>query len=149
GATRKVLNGNTTEARLCENPTLLCFSDDDTPLIDTTGAQVPSSVLGGGTPGENDRNSINSQGLGGALQGTWTQPLFDHPNHLVFGASLDHANVNLNSTSELGIIDPVSLRVSGVGVIIDQPDGALAPVSLETTNNYYGFYASDTFDVTP
>src|SRR5262249_58316968 len=49
GATRKVLNGNTTEARLCENPTLLCFSDDDTPLIDTTGAQVPSSVLGGGT----------------------------------------------------------------------------------------------------
>jgi iron complex outermembrane recepter protein len=36
-----------------------------------------------------------------------------------------------------------------VGVIIDQPDGSFAPVSLQTTNNYYGFYVSDTFNVTP
>src|SRR5262245_55233633 len=93
GATRKVVNGNTTNAQLCENPTLLCFSNDDTPLIDTTGTRAPSSVLGGGIPGEVDKSSLNSQGLGGALQGTWTQPLFDHPNHLVFGASLDHADV--------------------------------------------------------
>ncbi|MBO0737752.1 MAG: TonB-dependent receptor [Alphaproteobacteria bacterium] len=149
GVTRKLLNGNTTDAKLCGDRTLLCFGDNDTPLIDTTGAQVPASVLGGGTPGENDRSSINSHGLGSTLQGTWTEPLFDHPNHLVFGASLDHASVNLNSTSELGIIDPISLRVSGVGVFIDQPDGSLAPVSLETTNNYYGFYASDTVNVTP
>jgi iron complex outermembrane receptor protein len=149
GATRQLVNGNTTDAQLCDDPTLLCFSDTTTPLIDTTGAQIMSSVLGGGTPGEVDRSSINSQGLGGALQGTWSQPLFEHPNHLVFGASLDHADVNLNSTSELGIIDPVSLQVSGVGAFIAQPDGTLGPISLETTNNYYGFYASDTFDVTP
>ena len=149
GATRKVINGNTTDAQLCDDPTLLCFGDATTPLIDTTGAQVMSSVLGGGTPGENDRSSINSQGLGGSLQGTWTQPVFDHANHLVFGASLDHANVNFNSSSELGIIDPNTLEVGGVGVFIDQPDGALGPVHVDTTNNYYGFYASDTFDVTP
>ena len=36
-----------------------------------------------------------------------------------------------------------------MGVFIDQPDGALGPVHVDTTNNYYGFYASDTFDVTP
>jgi iron complex outermembrane recepter protein len=149
GVTRQVVNGNTTEAQLCEDPTLLCFGDDDTPLIDTTGMQVSSSVLGGRTPGEVDRNSINSLGLGGALQGTWTQPLFDHANHLVFGASLDHARVNFNATSELGVIDPNTLIVSGVGTVIDQPDGSLAPISLQTTNSYYGFYASDTFNVTP
>jgi len=149
GATRQVVNGNTTNAQLCEDPTLLCFGDTTTPLIDTTGVQVPSSVLGGGIPGEVDRSSINSQGLGGAVQGTWTQPLFDRANHLVFGASLDHADVKFNSINELGIIDPTTLRVSGVGTIIDQPDGALTPVSIETTNNYYGFYASDTFNVTP
>src|SRR5215471_20124176 len=143
GATRQVVNGNTTNAQLCEDPTLLCFGDTTTPLIDTTGVQVPSSVLGGGIPGEVDRSSINSQGLGGAVQGTWTQPLFDRANHLVFGASLDHADVKFNSINELGIIDPTTLRVSGVGTIIDQPDGSLTPVSIETTNNYYGFYASD------
>jgi iron complex outermembrane receptor protein len=149
GATRKVVNGNTTDAQLCEDPTLLCFGDTTTPLVDTAGAQVPSSVLGGGVPGELDNSSVYSQGLGGALQGTWTQPLFDRDNHLVFGASLDHANVNFNSTSELGIIDPNTLEVSGLGIFIDQPNGALAPIHLNTTNNYYGFYASDTFDVTP
>jgi iron complex outermembrane receptor protein len=148
-ATRKVVNGNTTDAQLCEDPTLLCFDNDDTPLIDTSGAQVPSSVLGGGIPGENDRSSINSQGLGGALQGTWTQQLFEHDNHLTFGASLDHANVNFNSTSELGIIDPNTLEVSGSGIFIDQPDGTLGPIHVNTTNSYYGFYTSDTFDVTP
>jgi iron complex outermembrane receptor protein len=149
GVTRRVVNGNTTDAQLCEDPTLLCFGDTTTPLIDTTGAQVPSSVLGGGIPGEVDQSSINEQGLGGAVQGTWTQPLFDRANHLVFGASLDHADVKFNSINELGIIDPTTLRVSGVGTIIDQPDGSLAPVSINTTNNYYGFYASDTFNVTP
>src|SRR6516165_4384954 len=149
GATRKVVNGNTTDAQFCADPALLCFGDTTTPLIDTTGAQVLSSLLGGGTPGEADTSSINSQGLGGALQGTWTQPLFGHDNHLVFGASLDHANVNFNAANELGIIDPTTLVVSGVGVIVNQPNGSLAPIRLDTTNNYYGFYASDTFDVTP
>ena len=149
GATRQVVNGNTTDAQLCADPTLLCFGDTTTPLIDATGAQVQSSVLGGGIPGELDNSSINSQGLGGALQGTWTAPLFDHDNHLVFGASLDHANVNFNSTSELGIIDPSTLEVSGLGIFIDQPDGTLGPIDVNTTNNYYGFYASDTFDLTP
>ena len=149
GAVRKVANGNTTDAQPCEDPTLLCLDDDATPLIDMSGAQVPSSVLGGGIPGELDNNSIDSRGLGGTLQGTWTQPLFDRDNHLVFGASLDHGNVNFNSTSQLGVIDPTTLGVSGLGVFIAQPDGSLGPVSLNTTNSYYGIYASDTFNVTP
>ena len=147
-ATRKVLNGNTTDAQLCVDPTLLCLGDATTPLIDAGGAQVRSSVLGGGTAGENDNSSITSLGLGGSLQASETAPLFGHNNNLVVGASLDHADVNFNSTNELGIIDPSTLAVTGLGIIIDQPDGSLVPVSLETTNSYYGLYASDTFDVT-
>ncbi|MGO8866032.1 MAG: TonB-dependent receptor [Alphaproteobacteria bacterium] len=147
-AARKVVNGNTTDAQLCADPTLLCLGDDTTPLIDTSGAQVPSSVLGGGIAGENDNSSITSLGLGGSLQGTERAPLFAHDNNLVVGASLDHADVSFNSTNELGIIDPSTLAVTGLGIIIDQPDGSLAPVDLETTNSYYGLYATDTFDVT-
>jgi iron complex outermembrane recepter protein len=56
--------------------------------------------------------------------------------------------VNFSSTNELGIIDPNTLIVSGTGVIIDQPDGSVAPVNLTTTNGYYCLYATDTFDVT-
>ena len=148
-AGRKVFNGNTTDAQLCANPALLCLGDDTTPLIGTSGAQVPSSVLGGGIPGENDNSSITSLGVGGALQSTYTKPLLGRDNHLVVGASIDHADVDFSSTNELGVIDPTTLHVSGLGVVIDQPDGSLAPVRLETTTTYYGLYASDTFDVTP
>ncbi|HEV2188650.1 MAG TPA: TonB-dependent receptor, partial [Stellaceae bacterium] len=148
-ATRKVFTGNASDAQLCTDPTLLCLGDTTAPLIDTSGAQVPSSVLGGGIPGQNDNSSIVSLGLGGSLQSTYTAPLFGHDNHLVVGASIDHADVDFNSTNELGIIDPTTLLVTGTGVIIDQPDGSLAPVRLETTTSYYGLYASDTFDVTP
>jgi iron complex outermembrane receptor protein len=150
GATRQVVNGNTTDAQVCDPsiPNTLCFRDPFTVLFDTSGSPVPN-ILGGATPGSVDRSSINSQGLGGALQGTWTQPLFGHDNHLVFGASLDHANVNFNATNELGFIDPSTLIVTGLGTIIDQPDGSIGPIRLNTTNNYYGFYASDTFDVSP
>lgn len=148
-ATRKVFNGNTSDAQLCTDPTLLCLGDDTTPLIDTSGAQVPSSVLGGGIPGQNDNTALTSLGLGGSLQSTYTAPLFGHDNHLVVGTSIDHADVDFNSTNELGIIDPTTLLVTGTGVIIDQPDGSLGPIRLETTTSYYGLYASDTFDVTP
>jgi hypothetical protein len=60
-----------------------------TPLIDTNGAQVPSSVLHGGIPGEIDSSSIDSLGLGGSVQATETAQLFGHDNYLVVGASLE------------------------------------------------------------
>jgi iron complex outermembrane receptor protein len=148
-AGRMVANGNTTDAQLCANPALLCFGDTTTPLIDANGVQVPSSVLGGRIPGELDDSAIASLGLGGSLQGTYTAPLFGRPNHLVLGISLDHADVHFNATNELGVIDPDTLGVGGLGIIIDQPDGSLAPISLDTTTSYYGLYANDTFAATP
>jgi len=148
-AGRMVANGNTTDAQLCADPTLLCLGDATTPLIDTSGAQVPSSVLGGGIPGELDNSRITTLGVGGALQATYTAPLFRRPNHLVVGASLDHADITFNAINELGIINPDTLGVGGVGVIIDQPDGSLGPINLDTTTNYYGLYVDDTFAVTP
>jgi iron complex outermembrane recepter protein len=149
-AGRKVFNGNATGVQVCDPsiPNTLCLGDPFTVLFGTNGQPVPN-VLGGATPGENDNNSITSLGLGGSLQGTYTAPLFGHDNHLVVGASVDHADVDFNATNELGIIDPTTLVVSGTGIIINQPDGSLGPVNLETTTSYYGFYASDTFDVTP
>lgn len=148
-ASRAVVNGNTTEAQLCADPTLLCLGDETTPLIDTSGTQVPSSVLGGGIPGELDDSTITTLGVGGALQATYTAPLFGRPNHLVLGASLDHADVHFGSTNQLGSIDPDTLGAGGLGIVIDQPDGSLAPISLDTTTNYYGLYVDDTFTVTP
>jgi iron complex outermembrane receptor protein len=147
---RQVLNGNTTNAQVCgpSIPDTLCLNGPLNVLFDTSGRPV-ANILGGATPGEDDSLSITSLGLGGTLQGTYTAPLFGHSNHLVVGASLDHADVDFNSTNVLGVIDPSTLFVSGTGVVINQPDGSLAPVRLQTINDYYGLFATDTLDVTP
>jgi iron complex outermembrane receptor protein len=149
-ATRVVVNGNTSNVIACDSsiPSTLCLGGPFTVLFDTSGRPV-ANILGGATPGQNDDSSIISFGLGGSLQGTYVVPLFGHDNHLVAGISLDHGDVNFHSTNELGVIDPRTLMVSGTNVIIDQPDGSLRPVRLETTNSYYGLFASDTFEVTP
>jgi iron complex outermembrane receptor protein len=147
-AERKIVNGNTTDAQVCANPALLCLGDNTTPLIGTNGLQIPSSVLGGGNPGELDLNTTIAVGLGGTAQATETGSLFGRDNNLVAGASVDHADVTFRSVNQLGIIDPNTLVVTGTGVTIDQPDGSLAPVNLDTSNTYYGFYATDTLDVT-
>lgn len=147
---RQSFAGNITDVQAC-GPAIantLCFGDSSSVLFDTNGQPV-LDVLGGATPGENDNAAIASLGLGGSLQATYTAPLFGHGNHLVVGASLDHGDVEFKSTNELAVIAPTTLVTTGLGIIIDQPDGALVPVRLETTNSYYGFYASDTFDVTP
>jgi iron complex outermembrane recepter protein len=149
-AGRKVFNGNTSDVQACDGsiPNTLCLGQPFTVLFSVNGQPV-RNVLGDATAGQNDNSSIASLGLGGSFQGTYTAPLFGHDNHLVVGASIDHADVTFNSTNELGIIDPNTLVVSGTGIIINQPDGSLGPVRLETTTSYYGFYASDTFDLTP
>ncbi len=150
-AGRRTFAGNITDARLCDPgslPNTLCLGDSSTVLFGGDGLPV-MDVLGGRIPGENDVSSIASLGLGGSLQATYTAPLFDHDNHLVVGASLDHGDVDFDSYNELAVINPATLVTSGLGIVISQPDGSLRPVKLETTNSYYGFYASDTFNITP
>ncbi len=84
---------------------------------------------------------------GGSTQLTSTHQLFGHNNHFVVGSSVDRGRVNFGASSELGTIGP-DLFVTGTGVIITQPSGEIAPVSVATTNTYSGFYATNTFDLT-
>jgi iron complex outermembrane receptor protein len=144
-ARRAVVNGNTTNVRVCDPtiPATLCLEDPDKVLFDT-GRNPVADILGGRTPGQLDNSSLKTLGLGGSLQATYTAPLFGYDNHLIVGLSLDHADVDFHSTNELGTIDPATLVVSGLGPIIAQPDGSLTPVGLETTTSYYGLYISDT-----
>jgi iron complex outermembrane recepter protein len=147
---QRIANGNTSQAQACDPgvaPGFLCFGVTTTPLIGQNGLQVPN-FLNGLDPGEIDRTSTDADGLGGSLQVTSTAPLFGHGNHFLAGGSLDHGNVEFRASSEIGAIERNSaLLVGGSGTIIDQPDGTLAPVNLNTTNSYYGLYATDTFDV--
>jgi iron complex outermembrane receptor protein len=142
---QQTLNGNTSDAQPCTPPNgLLCLGGNT--LFDNNGTAIPD-FLNGATPGSLDRTSTHAKGLGGSLQATATAPVLEHENHFVIGASLDHGNVDFAASNELGIIDP-SLGVGGAGFIIAQPDGSITPVRINTTNSYYGLYATNTFNLT-
>jgi len=147
-----VINGNTTEYTACTSGNgLLCQPDGMTPLVSTTGTSIPDLSNGGAIPiGENDRETIHATTIGGTLQTTYTGSVFDHQNHFVFGASIDHSDVDFQSSAEVGVINP-SLQVLPSGFLVDTPENSgfiATPVSLSATNNYYGIFVTDSFDVT-
>lgn len=148
GFRQKHIDGNTSEAEECDAPfdTLLCF-DDTTQLISTGGNTVEASILGGKVPGAIDRTATKANTFGGSLQAISAAKLFEHNNQFVAGVAIDRGRVNFKAESELGTIGP-DLFVTGTGVIVQQPAGDIAPVSLDTTSTYTGFYATNTFDVT-
>jgi iron complex outermembrane recepter protein len=140
------LDGNVSDARPCSPGSGLCFGDLTTPLLDQNGTQVPD-ILGGAIAGSLDRTRTVAETVGATVQAANSDKLFGRDNQFVVGASLDHGNVRFQASSELGTIGN-DLFVTGTGVIIDQPGGEVAPVDLKTRNTYYGFYATDTVDLT-
>jgi iron complex outermembrane receptor protein len=150
GFRQQHVDGNVSEAQPCDplgpSSGFLCFGDDTTPLIGLNGNQVPD-ILGGAIAGSVDRTRTNAVTVGGTVQAASSDKVFGRENQFVVGASLDHGNVRFNASSELGTIGN-DLFVTGTGVIIAQPGGEVAPVDLKTRNTYYGFYVTDTIDLT-
>ncbi|MGZ5803881.1 MAG: TonB-dependent receptor [Xanthobacteraceae bacterium] len=143
------LDGNNTDAQVCAPPndTLICFGDGTTPLIGLDGNEVANFLPAGATLGQLDRTHTSTNRYGGSLQATSTAQIAGHDNHVVVGSSVDRGRVNFTANSELGTVEP-NLFVTGTGVIINQPTGDVAPVSLKATTTYTGIYATNTFDIT-
>ncbi len=147
GFWQRHVDGNTTDAQVCDDPTLLCFGDGQTPLIDNNNNQVVNLFPANTQFGEIDRTFTTANSFGGSVQATSTDKVVDRDNHLVVGMSLDHGINQFTGTSELGTIGQ-DLFVTGTGVIINQPAGDVASVGLKATTTYAGFYATDTLDLT-
>ena len=170
---QRLVDGNTTDAsdQGCANPAdnpngaFLCLGTASNTLYDRAGHPVPdflgAAIASGAdiTYGEIDRTETDTDGLGGTLQATWTGSLWGHGNHFVVGGSFDHGDTSYRATSELGSLG-AGLLVNGSGIIIDQlanPESAaqaldagllIGPTYLQATNDYYGVFLTDTFDVT-
>ncbi len=149
---QSIANGNTTEYTACTSAAdlgLLCQPDGLTPLVSSSGAALPD-ISQGGTRyiGENDSESIHSESYGGSLQITGSEPVFARGNQFALGASLDDAWTDFYSASEVGVINS-SLMVLPSGLFVDTPENTpytATPVSLRSTDRYYGLYVTDTFD---
>lgn len=148
-----VVNGNTTNLTACSpNNGLLCQSDAMTTLMTANGGTIPDLSNGGANPiGENDGETIHATSFGGSLQTSYTGDLFGFENNFVLGGSIDHSDVDFQSTTEPGAINS-SLQVLFSGFFVSEPENTAftaTPVSLSATDTYYGIFATDTFNVTP
>ena len=152
---QSIVNGNSTGYTSCTSPVdagLLCQPGGATPLTNSAGGSLPDISNGGAqTIGENDFEWIHSQSLGGSVQLTGTQPLFARHNQFALGASVDSARIDFSTATEVGLINP-SLTVLPSGLYVYTPENSgysATPVSLRATNDYYGFFATDTWDAGP
>ncbi|HEY7548603.1 MAG TPA: TonB-dependent receptor, partial [Hyphomicrobiaceae bacterium] len=160
-------DGNVSESIACdpagENAGLLCFNEPDVVLFgrrtDGTVVNVPTARLPNGMDtvlGSDDGVTVDSFSYGGTLQAVSKAPLFNRPNQLLVGASLDLGQAHVTSQSQLGVLDPRTLVVSGLGIVVDQSlnpdlgpgDIDVTPVDLITRTQYYGLYFLNTLDVT-
>jgi iron complex outermembrane recepter protein len=143
------VDGNGSDAQPCDagGPLAgqLCIGDGATAI--NQNMAVLNTLPANSAIGEIDRNWTSSNSFGGSLQATSTGQLFEHDNHFVVGASIDHGKTGFQTQSELGTVDQ-TFFVTGTGIFIDQPAADLTPVNLTSRNTYLGVYATDTFDIT-
>jgi iron complex outermembrane receptor protein len=153
--TQTVANGDNTDYEECMPPqdtSILCQSNGLTPITQTNGQHIPDLTDGGTVIiGQNDAELIGSQTVGGSVQMSDNASLFGHNNQLTVGASADIGHVNFLSTTQIGVINAaLTVLPSPYNVFTPEssPFGGV-PTHLIADNNYYGFYATDTFDATP
>jgi iron complex outermembrane recepter protein len=149
-----VANGDNSDFTACTTADAagsLCQGDGVTPLTNSAGASIADISNGGDTLiGQNDFERIRSNGWGGSLQVTSSQSIFKHGNEFALGATFDTAQTNFFSGTEVGVLD-ASLTVLPSGLFVNTPEGgdfSATPVNLNANNKYYGFYVTDTLDLT-
>ncbi|HWX30502.1 MAG TPA: TonB-dependent receptor [Steroidobacteraceae bacterium] len=155
---QSVANGDGSAYRACTGAGAgsLCQNDGVTPLVNMAGGLIPDISNGGALIiGQNDGEAIDSQGWGGSVQLTSSRRVFDHGNQFAAGAALDVAQTNFFSGTEVGLLNS-ALFVLPSGLFVDTPEDTVesngrpisaTPVKLNANNKYYGFYATDTLDV--
>jgi len=150
-----VINGNTTDFTACTSDRaagLLCQPDGLTPLTNAAGATVPDISAAGTLPiGENDFEQIQGRGSGLSVQLHGTRSLGQQGNQFTTGVAFDLSHVDFSTSTQAGTIDS-SLIVLPSDLFVDNPENSqfdATPVVLKATNKYYGFFATDTLDLTP
>ncbi|MBS0240196.1 MAG: TonB-dependent receptor [Proteobacteria bacterium] len=121
----------------------LCSGDEP---VTNAATGDPISYTNGVSYASLDHTSQNADGAGISLQATETAKLFGHNNQFVVGTSYDRGKVAYTAESELGFMQP-KFVVAGQGVIMSGSDD-FNPRSLSTTNDYFGAFFVDTFNIT-
>ena len=151
--TAATLNGDAADIGKCEDDDLellLCLetvgADDDgeeqAVLTDVDGNPITDG-LNGGDYGVFNRGNISSRSAGILAQVVSEFDLGARTNRLAVGFSYDSSKSDFTTSTELGELTD-ERSVNGLGLFINQSDGAIAPVGLETRTRFWSAFLSDT-----
>jgi iron complex outermembrane receptor protein len=155
--TLRNVNGDAADIEGCEDEDeagLLCLEtvgddegeEEQAVLTDANGDPIVD-VLGGDGYGVLNRGRTATRAMGALVQLIDQRPLGAGDNHLALGFSYDSSRTRFDTSTQLGAMTD-ERGVEGLGPIIIQPDGAIAPVGLVAHTDYWGVFLQDRLPIT-
>ncbi|HEX7781535.1 MAG TPA: TonB-dependent receptor [Sphingobium sp.] len=156
--TLRTVNGDAADIEGCEDDDaagLLCLQtvggDDgdetQTVLTDASGNPI-ADTLGGEGYGVLNRGRTRTDAVGALFQIIDERPLLGGDNHFSLGMSYDASRTRFDTSTELGELTE-DRSVEGLGSIIVQENGAIAPVGLVARTQYWGAFVQDRLPLAP
>jgi len=157
-ARRKTLNGDAAEFDACATDpdgdleVELCEDDGDgDPLINIKQGGFVGEDAANGGDGVFNRSVTSSTGYGVSLQSNFRGGLFAFDNAFTVGTSIDFADVDFATNTEIGGVTPnrtIAASDIFVGIAGEAPNDEFN-ASLLSKTEYYGLYFSETLSLTP
>ena len=156
--TLRTINGDAADIEACEEEDeagLLCLEsvgddsdeEEEAVLTDAAGAPI-ADMLDGDGYGVLNRGRTRTRAMGALFQIIDDRPMLGGRNHFALGLSYDTSRTRFDTSVELGALTDAR-SVDGLGTMIVQGDGAIAPVSLITHSDYWGVFVQDKLPITP
>jgi iron complex outermembrane receptor protein len=158
--TLRTVNGDAADIEACEDDDeagLLCLEtvggdaegegESEGVLTDANGDSI-ADTLGGEGYGVLNRGRTRTKAIGALVQLIDDRPLLAGDNHFAIGLSYDVSRTRFDTSTELGALTE-DRSVDGLGSIIVQEDGAIAPVGLVAHTYYWGAFVQDRLPILP
>jgi outer membrane receptor protein involved in Fe transport len=159
---QRTLNGDAAEVEPCDsNEGILC-QDDGLPLTARAGGFIPNFLINspyvtefgfsqfdnGGPYSFLNQTATDTNGYGIQAQVEHTFTVLGMPNHLTAGVSYDGGSTEFTASTMVGGLS-LNRGFVGPGLVLVTADGSITPVRVQSSNNYYGLFVTDTLDITP
>jgi iron complex outermembrane recepter protein len=140
------LNGDAGDVGRCDaDPSLLCLDNGETAT--TLSGQPVQAFPVELTYGQLNRTSTGTSGFGGSAEASLSTRILGLSGQWVAGGTWDGGRTRFSADTAIGSLS-ADRGFVGPGIIIDQSDGLIAPVAIESGNDYYGIYFSSRTDIT-
>lgn len=155
--TLRTVNGDAADIEGCEDEDdegYVCLEtvggdgddEEQAVLTDANGNPI-ADTLGGEGYGVLNRGRTATRAMGALVQLIDKRTLGAGENVFALGFSYDTSRTRFGTSTELGALTD-DRSVDGLGSIIAQEDGAIAPVGLIAHTDYWGVFAQDRLPIT-